>query len=81
MRRGRHRNTVTARLDRTLAGAALFRKLRSKLIASKAVGFDLVIELKAHQPLQVFPSGRLSLPELSKTLAYDLFLFRCEGVF
>ena len=25
MRRGRHRNAVTTRLDRTLAGAALFR--------------------------------------------------------
>ena len=30
MRRGRHRNAVTARLDRTLAGAALFTKARQK---------------------------------------------------
>ena len=40
MRRGRHRNAVTARLDRTLAGAALFRFFPRLAPRQEPVGFE-----------------------------------------
>ena len=50
MRRVHHRNAVTARLDRTLAGAALFRTL------------DLAIETKTAAPSSCSPGRRARQP-------------------